>query len=139
MPTPAPEQPRRARTQRSQGVIPCSKNPEFGEALEQYISDLRREAHRIGSHGLSPEESQQSGLFEAAVESIRGTQSATMEEKRAFINAALRYLCNRRLITDWDDDTARGRFDYRVSVPEDPSLRIAFEAKGCLDGNNTTI
>lgn len=140
MPNPAPEQPsERPLRPPGQHVIPCSKNPKFAAVLRQYISDLRKEAHSIGSHGLRPEEFQRSGLFEAAIESIRGTQSATMEEKRAFIGAALSYLRDQGLVADWDDDTARGRFDYRVNMPDEPSLKIAFEAKGCLDGNNTTI
>lgn len=138
MPGPSPEDPRQE-MQQVDHVIPCSKNPQFAAVLRQYISDLRRQAHQIGSHGLTPEEFRRSGLFEAAVESIRGTQSATMEEKKAFISAALAYLSAQHLVAAWDDDTARGRFDYRVRLPDDPSFKIAFEAKGCLDGNNTTI
>jgi hypothetical protein len=85
---------------------------------ESYIRELRQEAHGIGSHGLTAEEFKRSGLFEAAIESIRGTRSATMQEKRAFIDAALSYLRDTRFISEWQDRTAQGRFDCRLRLPD---------------------
>lgn len=86
--------------------------------LARYIRELRQEAHGIGSHGLTAEEFKRSGLFEAAIESIRGTRSATMQEKRAFIDAALSYLRDARFISEWQDRTAQGRFDCRLRLPD---------------------
>jgi hypothetical protein len=70
--------------------------------------ERRQEAHGIGSHGLTAEEFKRSGLFEAAIESIRGTRSATMQEKRAFIDPALSYLRDARFISEWQAAPPKG-------------------------------
>jgi len=76
-------------------------------------------------------------LLRAAVESMRGTSSATVTDKRQFINAVLEHCQQRDLIDSWDFIGGRGRQDYRVNLPDGTS--VAVEAKGCPDGNNTNI
>lgn len=78
-----------------------------------------------------------SPLLRAAIESMRGTTSATGTDKRKFIEAVLQYCQTRRQISSWSFIGSGGRQDYRVVLPN--GRRVAIEAKGCPDGNNTTI
>jgi len=75
-------------------------------------------------------------LFQSAIERIRGTQSATTEIKRAFIENILSYLQEKGLINKWDFRGAGERHDYEVKIG---NITCIIEAKGCLDGNNTNI
>ena len=60
-----------------------------------------------------------------------------MKVKRDFLDTVLKYLKSKRKIKDYEFTGHGDRHDYRVVLPDD---RISiFEAKGCLDGNNTTI
>lgn len=76
-------------------------------------------------------------LLRAAVESMRGTSSATGTDKRRFISAVLDYCVQRKVIDSWEFVGSDGRQDYRVNLPD--GTAAAIEAKGCPDGNNTTI
>lgn len=76
-------------------------------------------------------------LLRAAVESMRGTTSATGTDKRRFINAVLKHCQQQHLIESWSFIGSRGRQDYRVTLPD--NTQVAVEAKGCPDGNNTNI
>jgi hypothetical protein len=76
-------------------------------------------------------------LLRAAIESMRGTASATTSDKRQFIAAVLDYGKARGVFEDWSFIGSRGRQDYRVELPHGTSVGI--EAKGCPDGNNTNI
>jgi len=76
-------------------------------------------------------------LFGAAVERLRGQQAASMRVKRDFLDTVLKFLKSKRKIKDYAFTGHGDRHDYRVVLPDD---RVSiFEAKGCLDGNNTTI
>jgi hypothetical protein len=72
----------------------------------------------LGPTALRPKNSDSLAYSKQRLKASEELQSATMEEKKAFISAALSYLRDRRFIADWDDDTSRDRFDYRVRVPE---------------------
>lgn len=76
-------------------------------------------------------------LLRAAIESLRGTASATGRDKRRFIAAILNHCKNGGFITSWEFVGSGGRQDYKVVLPSGKSVGI--EAKGCPDGNNTTI
>lgn len=76
-------------------------------------------------------------LLRAAIESMRGTSSATGTDKRRFISAVLKHCEQRKVIDSWTFIGSRGRQDYRVDLPD--GTAVAIEAKGCPDGNNTTI
>jgi hypothetical protein len=118
-------------------VIPCERNAALLAKTQAYIRALHRDAHLIGDHGLSEAEFAKSGIFRAAVESIRGTFSATMTEKRDFANAILDHLKSKDLIADWQSSGSANRHDYTVRMPNGKVVGI--ELKGCLDGNNSTI
>ena len=53
-------------------IIPCSKSPEFSALINTFANELRQAAYTIGSHGLTEEEFIESGLFDAAIERLRG-------------------------------------------------------------------
>lgn len=76
-------------------------------------------------------------LLRAAIESMRGTTSATGTDKRRFIHAILKYCQQQKVIESWSFIGSGGRQDYRVTLPD--KTQVAVEAKGCPDGNNTTI
>lgn len=117
--------------------IPCSITQEATARLEAYVQALKDAAHTIGKHGLSQAEFEQSGLFLSAIEKIRGTQAATTSRKKEFIDAALNWLQGKQRIKSFGFTGAGDRHDYQVVLNNDKVSII--EAKGCLDGNNTTI
>lgn len=99
------------------------------QALPQLAPEL------IDDLGITPEE--WPALLRSAVESMRGTASATTKNKSQFTIAILDHCLERGLITSWEVTGSSRRDDYRVVL--DDGTRVAIEAKGCPDGNNTTI
>lgn len=118
-------------------VIPCRRNEELKEKIERYAEELRVQAHQIGSHGLSESDFYNSGLFRGAIERIRGQFSATMREKREFVQHVLNFLQDEELIDEWESVGSKNRHDYAVKLNSGKTAVI--ELKGCLDGNNTNI
>ncbi|MGH2549248.1 MAG: hypothetical protein ACRDHN_07650 [Thermomicrobiales bacterium] len=118
-------------------IIPCQQNDELRQQIEAYAEQLKVEAHRIGTHGLSEQEFYESDLFRGAIERIRGQFSAVMREKREFAQHVLNFMQDGGFIAEWESAGESNRHDYIVYLN---SGRIAaIELKGCLDGNNTNI
>lgn len=118
-------------------IIPCKKNPALKQQIEEFADVLKTKAHLLGDHGLSESEFYNSGLFRGAIERVRGQFSASMYEKREFVNCILSYMEDRKFILSFESSGGRNRYDYSVEMP---SKRIAvIELKGGLDGNNTII
>lgn len=118
-------------------VTPCKSNPSIKKQIETYVEELKTEAHKIGSHGLTEEEFYESGLFEGAIERARGQKSATMAPKKQFVALVLNHMQDNGFIEDWEEAGAANRHDLTITLK---SGRIAVvELKGCLDGNNTNI
>ncbi|HAN93632.1 MAG TPA: hypothetical protein DCQ33_16340 [Nitrospira sp.] len=118
-------------------VIPCEQNLELKQRIEEFAEVLKTDAHQLGTHGLSEVDFYKSGLFRGAIERIRGQISATMIEKRAFVQLVLEHMQDRGFVRDWANAGEANRHDYTVTLING---RIsALELKGCLDGNNTTI
>lgn len=107
------------------------------EMIERYAKELRDAAPTIGSHGMSPDEFWQSGLFEGAIERLRGSHAATMTIKKEFIAIVLQNLKEKGHVTDWSFKGSGERHDYEVTLID--NTNVVIEAKGCLDGNNTNI
>ena len=106
------------------------------DAAKRILTDLPQTSPGLLEQAdIAPDE--WSPLLRAAVESIRGTSSATTIDKRRFIGAVLKHCQQRSLIDSWSFIGSGGRQDYRVTLPDGTS--VAVEAKGCPDGNNTTI
>ncbi|HEX6701509.1 MAG TPA: hypothetical protein VF101_12350 [Gaiellaceae bacterium] len=75
-------------------------------------------------------------LLRAAVESLRGTFAATTSKKRRFLEGLLEHGVGKAW-SAWSFVGTENRQDYRVDLADGTSVCI--EAKGCPDGNNTTI
>lgn len=118
-------------------IIPCERNIDLREKIKIFSETLKTEAHRLGDHGLSEAEFYNSGLFRGAIERIRGQFSATMRDKREFVQHILNYMQDGRFISDWEFTGDGNRHDYTVSLQFGRTAVI--ELKGCLDGNNTNI
>jgi hypothetical protein len=125
------------RTVLDKPVIPCNLAAETKVAIIEFAEALKISAPTIGSHGLSLDEFQKSGILQAAIERLRGQRSATMSAKREFVAGILNYLQKRGHIAGWKASGSRDRHDYEVSMPD--GWTAVIEAKGCLDGNNTNI
>jgi hypothetical protein len=116
-------------------VIPCEKNQDFQDQVEEFAEVLKTRAHLLVN--MSEEEVYETGLFRAAVERIRGQYSATMRDKRDFVSRILNYMQDRNFINEWESSGDDNRHDYTVYMQ---SGRVSvIELKGCLDGNNTNI
>ena len=118
-------------------VIPCSLSDDSRKRIETYAAELRAHAPSLGSHGLNEAEFWESGLFQSAVERLRGTGAATTTDKQTFLRTVLTELQNDGRIASFDFTGAGERHDYQIVMPN--GHVAIFEAKGCLDGNNTNI
>ncbi|MCF6221428.1 MAG: hypothetical protein L3J65_09965 [Robiginitomaculum sp.] len=117
--------------------LPCERLQGLKEDVVNYADELKTKAHQIGSHGLSEQEFYESGIFEGAIQRIRGQLSASMGKKKEFVAFALNHMLDGKFIQEWEEAGNANRHDYSVTLN---SGRIAaIELKGCLDGNNTNI
>lgn len=118
-------------------IVPCEQNAELRKKIKEYSEALKVEAHKLGNHGLSEAEFYNSGLFRGAIERIRGQFSATMREKREFVQHVLNYMQDQGFIQEWESAGEANRHDYSVLL--NSGRTVIIELKGCLDGNNTNI
>ena len=61
-----------------QPIIPCEQNSELEKQIEEFAEVLKTQAHTLGTHGIPEQDFYSLGLFQGAIERIRGQQSATM-------------------------------------------------------------
>ncbi len=118
-------------------VIQCELLPSIKKRINDYAKALVCQAPEIGDHGLSELEFWRSGLFRSAVESLRGTQAASMAEKKGFIREVLSRLQQSARINSFEFTGAGDRHDYQIELPN--NRKAIIESKGCLDGNNSTV
>jgi hypothetical protein len=118
-------------------IILCEQNAELRKQIKEYSEALKVEAHKLGNHGLSEAEFYNSGLFRGAIERVRGQFSATMREKREFVQHVLNYMQDQGFIQEWESAGEANRHDYSVLLNSGRTAII--ELKGCLDGNNNNI
>jgi len=118
-------------------VIPCQQNEELQTRIRDFAEILKTQAHTLGSHGLDEQEFYNSGLFRGAIERIRGQFSATMRDKREFVQHILNHMQDGGFIGEWNVSGSENRHDYTIAMPSGRTAVI--ELKGCLDGNNTNI
>lgn len=117
--------------------VPCKKDGKLQARIEQFSDILRLRAHELEDFGMSEQDFYQTGIFDGAIQRIRGQISAQMGEKKDFVNRVLSYMQDREFIKDWEPAGGANRHDYSIMLP---SGRVAaLELKGCLDGNNTNI
>ena len=118
-------------------VIPCSLLPETRERIEKFAEELKAAAPKVGTHGLSEEEFWNAGIFRGAIERLRGTQAASTSVKHCFLEDVLNHMQTVGAIVSFSFTGGGDRHDYQIEMPK--GKRTVFEAKGCLDGNNTNI
>jgi len=118
-------------------IIPWEKDSRLQRQIEEFAEVLKTQAHTLGDHGLSESEFYSSGLFRGAIERIRGQFSATMREKREFVQHILNYMEDEKFISNWESAGEANRYDYVVRFKSGRTAII--ELKGCLDGNNINI
>ena len=118
-------------------VIPCEQNRDLRRKIEKFAETLKTESHTLGDHGLDEMEFYNSGLFRGAIERVRGQFSATMREKREFVQHVLNHMQDGGFIGEWESAGEANRHDYTVQLNSGRTAVI--ELKGCLDGNNTNI
>lgn len=118
-------------------VVPCVQNRALRAMIKSFAETLKTESHTLGEHGLSEKEFYDSGLFRGAIERIRGQFSATMRDKREFVQHVLNHMQDGGFIVDWESAGEANRHDYAVNL--NSGKKAVIELKGCLDGNNTNI
>lgn len=118
-------------------VIPCQQNEDLQVKIRNFAEVLKTQSHTLGAHGLDEQEFYNSGLFRGAIERIRGQFSATMRDKREFVQHVLNFMQDRGFVREWNVSGSENRHDYTVTLPSGKTAVI--ELKGCLDGNNTNI
>jgi hypothetical protein len=117
--------------------IPCQKSPQLTQNIAEFSEILRTRSHELNPFGLSEQDFYDSGIFEGAVQRIRGQISASMGEKKTFVKHILNHMEDKGFIKNWIEAGNANRHDYSVTLNNG---RISvIELKGCLDGNNTNI
>lgn len=122
---------------RSRPIILCERREDWAQIVEEYARALHDAAPGIGNHGLDPGAFVESGLFSSAIERLRGQRAASTAEKYSFVTKVLDFIAARELISSYVFVGSRERHDFEVLLPD--GRLCCIEAKGCLDGNNTTI
>jgi hypothetical protein len=84
-----------------QPIIPCKQRDDWPQIVNGYAADLQRAAHSIGSHGMSKEEFEESGLFKSVIERLRGQQAASTSKKFQFVTYVLEKLRDAEAILDF--------------------------------------
>lgn len=125
------------RSEKPVDIVACSKSAQQDAAIQSYAEALKKIAPSVGTHGLEEKAFWQSGLFRSAVEKLRGTMAASTEEKYTFLKTILGELKDRQRIQTWRYVGGEGRHDFEVQLMN--GRMTVIEAKGCLDGNNTSI
>jgi hypothetical protein len=118
-------------------VIPCEQDPNLRRQIEQFAEVLKTQAHRLGDHGLAQKEFYASPIFRGAIQQVRGEFSATMRDKREFVQHVLNHMEDRGFIESWDRAKRGVLHDYVVNLRSGRSAVI--DLKGCLDGDNTKL
>ena len=119
-------------------TLPC-RHPDLANSVgkvKDLLQKLPQEAPDVlAQKGISATD--YPDLLRAAVESLRGTASATTSSKTRFIKAVLDYGVERKVIHSHTFTGSEARQDHKVVLPD--GTRVAIEAKGCPDGNNMNI
>jgi hypothetical protein len=107
------------------------------QQIEQFAEVLKTQAHKLGDHGLAEKDFYASPIFRGAIQQVRGEFSATMRDKREFVQHVLNHMEDRRFISGWDRAKRGVLHDYVVKLISGRTAII--DLKGCLDGDNSKI
>jgi hypothetical protein len=105
------------------------------ERVAEAIKSLAAHPDVLARHGISASEF--ASAFPAAIESVRGSMSASNAGRREYLTGVLGHLVDRGLVTNvsapvYGDDTV-----YRLSVPSIGTVAII--QKGCPDGAHSSV
>lgn len=105
------------------------------ERAAEAIKSLASHPEVLARYGISPKEF--SSAFPAAIESVRGSMSASNSNRRQFLASVLNHVVDRGLATSvsapvYGDDTV-----YRLGVPSIGTVAII--QKGCPDGAHSSV
>ena len=95
-------------------VIPCEQDPSLRLEIERFAEVLKTQAHKLGDHGLTEKDFYASPIFRGAIQQVRGEFSATMREKREFVQHVLNHMEDGGFITNWDRAKRGVLHDYVV-------------------------
>jgi hypothetical protein len=119
-------------------IIACSRAADMEQRVTAYVEALKEAAFGIGDHGFESERAfWESGLFDSAIEKLRGSKAAARSAKQGFIQLVLEHMRERGLVSRFKFAGDGERHDWEVDMPD--GRKCVIEAKGCLDGNNTNI
>lgn len=121
----------------SNKAILCKKEGIVSEKVDELAEKLRTESHKLVSIDGMDEDDFYESIFRGAIEKLRGQYSARSSKKQEFINQVLNQLEEKGHILSYESIAGDGRTDYLIDMPD--GKKVALEAKGCLDGNNTNI
>lgn len=117
-------------------TLPCRHPPLDIDKVKHLLENLPEIAPELlDAEGISA--GTWGTQLRAAVESLRGTYSATTSDKRRFVEAILDYGVAQGVFARWSFVGTEARQDYRVDLPDETA--VCLEQKGCPDGNNTNI
>jgi hypothetical protein len=126
-------------TSAADAAAPCrhvgSPPADVVERAAQAIKALASHPDVLARHGISPSEF--SSALPAAIESLRGSMSASNADRRQFLAGVLDHLVGQGLATSvstpaYGDDTV-----YRLNVPSIGAVAII--QKGCPDGAHSSV
>ena len=100
----------------------------------ELIKDLGREPELLAKYGLSAQE--YTGSLNAAIESVRGSMSASNADRRNFVSGILEHLVELGLASSFSQPAYGDDTVYRVEVPGLGSVAII--QKGCPDGAHSS-
>lgn len=122
-------------------MLPCTTSQDTSRQIKAAM-ELLRNLHTLHpeiliEHGITPELYLDGLVFKSAVESIRGTFSASSQKGReAFVNSVLLAMKSRLMIEEFQHTSAVERCDFRVQITADYMAGI--EVKGG-EGNSIQI
>lgn len=118
-------------------VIQCCSDFDLKAKIDTFAEILKTRSHELNCFGMTEEEFYESGIFEGAVQRIRGQVSARQSEKKDFMKRVLNFMQDQGYIAEWISADGANRHYYTVTMSN--GRICAIEVKGCLDGNNTNI
>ncbi|MFH1560099.1 MAG: hypothetical protein ABID84_01630 [Chloroflexota bacterium] len=124
-------------------VLPCSHDHTATDQISPAIDMLRnlntQHVDVLQAHGVIPQDYHGRLVFRSAVESIRGTYIASsMTQRHRLVADTLEVLKQKNLISEYQAQGSRQRFDFQVMIASTPMEMAAIEVKGG-EGNSVNI
>lgn len=123
--------------------LPCKHAEEITEQVPPTIHLLRNldtlHPDILLQHKIHPEDYNGNLVFRSAVESIRGTYiSSSTTSRQGLIQRVLARMKIGGLIADFQETSNKSRYDFQVTVAQNPDYFASIEVKGG-EGNSINI